>query len=170
MYTEAINPLDDIIKTPPRSSQTKKRMRTPLRTPLPSPLQTGNPNPFTIQKKVIGFPLLPFNRNNDPNVIIGNSIDGLGMTSEAVERLINERFINAKEHDDSAKKTQKTSKTKKMKLILPEITPISNKSSKSRQGKRPRGRPPSLATKKSGGKRTRKQIKKHKKSSKSKKA
>lgn len=122
------------------------------------------------KKKVIGFPLLPFNRNNDPNVIIGNSIDGLGMTKEAVERLINERFINAKEHDDSAKKTQKTSKTKKMKLILPEITPISNKSSKSRQGKRPRGRPPSLATKKSGGKRTRKQIKKHKKSSKSKKA
>ena len=164
MSSPQINPVAEIIKTSPRSSN--KRMRSPSRTPLPSPLQTGYPNPLAIQN-VISFSSLPFNRNKDPNVIIGNLVDDLGMTDEEVERL--KRSI---ENDGPAKKKQK--KSKKMQVILPEITPIS--SNKTRRGKRPvgrpksdakpRGRPP--ATKKSGGKRTRKQFKKHKKSRKSK--
>ena len=178
MSSPPINPVAGIIKTPPRSS--KKYMRSPSRSPLQSPLQTGNPNPFIKNQNpfiknqnplaiqnVFGFSLLPFNRYNDKDVIIGNRIDGLGMTKEEVERL--KRSI---ENDGPAKKKQK--KSKKMQVILPEITPIS--SNKTRRGKRPvgrpksdakpRGRPP--ATKKSGGKRTRKQFKKHKKSRKSK--
>ena len=165
MYTEAINPLDDIIKTPPRSSQTKKRMRTPLRTPLPSPLQTGNPNPFTIQKKVIGFPLLPFNRNNDPNVIIGNSIDGLGMTSEEVERLT----IPTVE-EGSTGQQQKRSK-KERRSILRKLNTSNESRERARiRSKKYREKQKLKNPKKSGGKRTRKQIKKHKKSRKSKKA
>jgi hypothetical protein len=160
MYSPNINPVGDIIKTPPRTSKTKKRMRSPSRTPLQSPLQTGNPNPFTIN--AISFPLSPFNRDNDPNVIIGNRIDGLGMTNEEVERLtgsiVNDEKQTKKERRSELRK-QNTSKESR------ERARIRSKEYRERQKKLNKNK-----QKKSGGKRTRKQIKKHKKSRQSKKA
>ena len=160
MSSPPINPLDNIIKTPPRSSKTKKRMRSPSRTPLQSPLQTGNPNPFTIN--VLSFPLLPFNRDNDPNVIIGNSIDGLGMTNEEVERL----------KSSIAKDVEETKKKRRSELRRQNTSKESRKRSqeRSKEYRKRQKLKKQEEQKKSGGKRTRKQIKKHKKSRQSKKA
>lgn len=164
MSSPPINPLDNIIKTPPSSSKTKKRMRSPSRTPLQSPLQTGNPNPFTI-KNVLSFPSLPFNRDNDPNVIIGNSIDGLGMTTEEVEGLsisIGKQEEQARKKRRSELRKQNTSKESRERARI--------RSKKYRENKKKLKELQKKEQKKSGGKRTRKQIKKHKKSRQSKKA
>jgi len=165
MSSQPINPVDNIIKTPSRTSKTKKRMRSPSRTPLQSPLQTGNPNPFTIN--AISFPLSPFNRDNDPNVIIGNRIDGLGMTNEEVERLTSS-IVN------DEKQTKKERIPELIKLRSLELIKLNtSKESKERariRSKKYREKQKSKKQRKSGGKRTRKQFKKHKKSRQSKKA
>lgn len=169
MSSPPINPLDNIIKTPPRSSKTKKRMRSPSRSPLQSPLQTGNPNPFTIKNvpsvPFLSLPLFNSNRDQDPNVIIGNRIDGLGMTTEEVERLsisIGEQEEQARKKRRSELRKQNTSKESRQRSR--------ERSKKYRENKKKLKELQKKEQNKSGGKRTRKQIKKHKKSRKSKKA
>lgn len=166
MSSPPINPLDNIIKTPPRSSKTKKRMRSPSRSPLQSPLQTGNPNPFTIKNvpsvPFLSLPLFNSNRDQDPNVIIGNRIDGLGMTTEEVERLsisIGEQEEQARKKRRSELRKQNTSKESRKRS-----------QERSKEYRKRQKLKKQQEQKKSGGKRTRKQIKKHKKSRQSKKA
>lgn len=102
------------------------------------------------------------NNSDDSQKIVGDNIDGLGISRNGVNRLIQsivQQEEQAKKKRRSTLRKQNTSKESKERARI--------------RSKEYRERQKNIKNKKkgkSGGKRTRKQIKKHKKSSKSKKA